>query len=131
MFQTWSQCPQAGHDATTLIRSRRRHRHSSRLVMAQMASSIDNTELSKESDNPVSRMIKLPLRYEAEFDSGAFKETKDTFAIDEAIVPFRLSENWSLITRTKLPYEALPPKKVRRRLGVRSQQRLHDLLLVS
>lgn len=80
-------------------------------VPAQMASPTSNTKLSKESDNPVSRMIKLPLRYVAEFDSGAYKETKDTFEIDQAIVPFRLSEDWSLVTRTKLPYEVIPPKK--------------------
>jgi hypothetical protein len=28
------------------------------------------------------------------------------------VVPFRLNDDWSLITRTKLPAEALPPKKV-------------------
>ena len=72
-------------------------------VPAQMASPTSNTKLSKESDNPVSRMIKLPLRYVAEFDSGAYKETKDTFEIDQAIVPFRLSEDWSLVTRTNSP----------------------------
>jgi len=81
-------------------------------AVAQSASPISNTELSKESENPVSRVITLPLRYEAEFDNGAYKATKDTLEIDQALVPFRLSEDWSLITRTKLPAEALPPSKV-------------------
>ena len=80
-------------------------------AIAQTASLMSNTELSKESDNPVSRVITLPLRYEAEFDNGAYKATKDTVEIDQAIVPLRLNDDWTVITRTKLPAEALPPKK--------------------
>jgi hypothetical protein len=72
----------------------------------------NDTELSKEIENPVTRRITLPLRYEAEFLDGAYKATKDTFELDQAVVPFRLSEDWALITRTKLPVEALPPKKL-------------------
>src|SRR5580692_8480287 len=71
-----------------------------------------DTELSKEIENPVTRRITLPLRYEADFLDGAYKATKDIFSIDQAVVPFRLNEDWALITRTKLPVEALPPKKL-------------------
>ena len=71
-----------------------------------------DTELSKEIENPVTRRITLPLRYEADFLDGAYKATKDTFEIDQAVVPLRLNEDWALITRTKLPVEALPPKKL-------------------
>jgi hypothetical protein len=28
------------------------------------------------------------------------------------VVPFQLNEDWALITRTKLPVEALPPKNL-------------------
>jgi hypothetical protein len=66
----------------------------------------------KDTDNPVTRRITLPLRYQADFNDGAYKATKDTFEIDQGVVPFRLSEDWALITRTKLPVEALPPKKL-------------------
>ncbi|MGE5201054.1 MAG: transporter [Acidobacteriota bacterium] len=72
---------------------------------------MSDADLSKESVNPVTRQITLPLRYEAEFNDGAYKATKDTFEIDNAIVPFRLSEDWALITRTKLPAIVQPPKK--------------------
>jgi hypothetical protein len=71
-----------------------------------------DTEVSKEVENPVTRRITLPLRYEADFLDGAYKATKDIFSIDQAVVPFRLSEDWALITRTKLPVEALPPKNL-------------------
>src|SRR6516165_11886334 len=71
-----------------------------------------DTELSKEIENPVTRRITLPLRYEADFLDGAYKATKDTFEIDQAVLPFRLNEDWALITRTTLPVEVLPPKNL-------------------
>jgi hypothetical protein len=80
--------------------------------LAQSAAPAGLTELSKESENPVTRNITSPLRYEADFLSGADKLTKDTFQINQAVVPFRLSDDWSLITRTKLPGEVQPPKNV-------------------
>ena len=80
--------------------------------MAQSATSFSDTELSKEIENPVTRRITVPLRYEADFLDGAYQATKDTFSIDQAVVPFRLNKDWALITRTKLPVEALPPKNL-------------------
>ena len=80
--------------------------------LAQSATPMSDTELSKEIENPVTRYITVPLRYEADFLDGPYKATKDTFSIDQAVVPFRLNEDWALITRTKLPGEAQPPKKL-------------------
>ena len=71
-----------------------------------------DTDLSKEIENPVTRQITLPLRYEADFLDGPYKATKDTFELDQAVVPFRLNDDWALITRTKLPGEVQPPKKL-------------------
>jgi hypothetical protein len=76
----------------------------------QSAITTSNTELSKEMENPVTRRITLPLRYEADFLDGPYKATKDTFEIDQAVLPFRLNDDWALITRTKLPVEVQPPK---------------------
>lgn len=70
-----------------------------------------STEVSKEIENPVTRQITIPLRYEAEFQDGAYKAAKDTFELDQAVVPFRLNQDWALITRTKLPVIVQPPKK--------------------
>ena len=85
---------------------------SSGQALAQSAAPVSDTELSKEIENPVTRRITLPLRYEADFLDGPYKATKDEFSIDQAVVPFRLNEDWALITRTKLPGEAQPPKKL-------------------
>jgi hypothetical protein len=80
--------------------------------LAQAADPLSDTELSKEADNPVTRQITLPLQYEADFDEGAGHQTKQIFELDQAVVPFRLNDDWALITRTKLPFEDVPSKKV-------------------
>jgi len=80
--------------------------------VAQSAAPLSDTEVSKEVENPVTRRITLPLRYEADFLDEAYNKTKDTFSIDQAVVPFRLNEDWALITRTKLLAIVQPPKKL-------------------
>jgi hypothetical protein len=82
------------------------------LAQTVMATNDTDTEISKEIENPVTRRITLPLRYEADFLDGAYYATKDTFEIDQAVLPFQLNEDWALITRTKLPVEVVPPKKL-------------------
>jgi hypothetical protein len=68
-------------------------------ALAQTATPVSDTdiELSKEIQgnrkNPVTRRVTLPLRYEAEFLDGAYKATKDTFEIDQAVASFRLDED--------------------------------------
>jgi hypothetical protein len=47
-------------------------------------------------------MISLPLRYEADFLDGASKDTKDTFKIDQANVPFRLNDEWAICSMSAL-----------------------------
>ena len=80
--------------------------------LGQSSTALSDTELSKESENPVTRVITLPLRYEAEFNDGPYKAVKDTYEIDQAVLPFRLNEDWALITRTKFPAMSQPPKKL-------------------
>ena len=80
--------------------------------LGRAAATLSDTELSKEAENPVTRIITLPLRYEAEFNDGPYKATKDTFEIDQAVVPFILNADWALITRTKFPAVTQPPKKL-------------------
>jgi hypothetical protein len=46
------------------------------------------------------------------FLDGPYFATKDTFSINQAVVPFRLNEEWALTTRTKLPAAVQPPKKL-------------------
>jgi len=71
----------------------------------------DSDYLSKETETPVTRKITVPLRYSADLLDGVDKLTKSAIELDQAVVPFRLNDDWALITRSKLPAEALPPKK--------------------
>jgi hypothetical protein len=80
--------------------------------LGRAAAALSDTELSKEAENPVTRVITLPLRYEAEFNDGPTKGVKDTFEIDQAVLPFILNADWALITRTKFPAVSQPPKKL-------------------
>jgi hypothetical protein len=48
--------------------------------LAQSAAPISDTELSKDTENAVTRRILLTLRYEADFLDGPYKATEDTFA---------------------------------------------------
>jgi hypothetical protein len=78
---------------------------------AQSASAESDAELSRESENPVTRLYTLPLRYEGGFDYGAKDATKSTIELDQVVLPVRLGDDWSLITRTKIPFISQPPKK--------------------
>jgi hypothetical protein len=62
--------------------------------LAQSAPPLSDTELSKDTENPVTRHITVPLCYQADFNDGTYKATKDTFEIDQAVVPFTLNEDW-------------------------------------
>jgi hypothetical protein len=81
-------------------------------ALAQSATPESNTELSKETENPVARRITLPLRYEANINDGPYGATEDTYELDQAILPITLNDDWALITRTKLPAYSQPPKKL-------------------
>jgi hypothetical protein len=81
-------------------------------AVAQTAPPPSNNDISKEVENPVTTNITLPLRYEATFNDGPDNDsTKSTFELDQAVVPFSLDADWSLITRTKMPFVSDPPKK--------------------
>jgi len=57
-------------------------------ALAQAAGPLTNDEVSKEAENPVSRQITLPLRYQADLLDGVDMLTKSTFELDQAVVPF-------------------------------------------
>ena len=51
-----------------------------------------DTQISKQIENPVTRRITLPLRYEADFLDGPYQATKDVFSINQAVGPFLLDD---------------------------------------
>ena len=63
--------------------------------------------LVSESLNPVSGTIKVPFQSNFDFGIGPAHVTRSTLDIGP-IIPFRLNEDWNLITRTIIPIVSQP-----------------------
>ena len=70
--------------------------------IASNAHSQDQSDLAKQSQNPISDLISLPLQSNFDFNVGPNDRFRYTGNI-QPVIPFKLSENWNLVTRTILP----------------------------
>lgn len=59
-------------------------------------------ELAKAAQNPVADLISLPFQNNTNFGYGPDDEIQNVLNI-QPVIPFHLSENWNLITRTIAP----------------------------
>jgi hypothetical protein len=57
-------------------------------------------DLAKATQNPVASLISVPLQNITDFNIGPFGRDRNTVLQFQPVVPFQLSENWNLITRT-------------------------------
>ena len=64
-------------------------------------------ELAKAAQNPIAAMISLPLQLNTNFGVGPNEDTQYILNI-QPVVPFELSKDWNLITRTILPVMSQP-----------------------
>lgn len=60
------------------------------------------TDLAKKLQNPIGDLISIPFQNNTNFNAGPHKGTQDILNI-QPVVPFHLSDEWNLITRTILP----------------------------
>lgn len=67
----------------------------------QLEPARDEAELAKELQNPVANLISLPL--ESRLDYGPGDTTRFTLNL-QPVVPFKLTEDWSVISRTIVPF---------------------------
>jgi hypothetical protein len=57
-------------------------------------------DLAKATQNPVASLVSVPLQNFIDFDIGPHGRNRNTIIQFQPVVPFQLSENWNLITRT-------------------------------
>ena len=60
------------------------------------------TELAKELQSPVADLISFPFQNNTNFNYGPLKGTQNILDI-QPVIPFHLTEDWNLITRTIFP----------------------------
>jgi len=63
--------------------------------------------LAKQAQNPVAHMISVPFQNNFNFGAGTKSDFQNVLNI-QPVVPFRLSERWTLITRTIIPVVRQP-----------------------
>jgi hypothetical protein len=60
-------------------------------------------ELAKQTQNPVADLISLPLQNNFNFGAG-FRSNKMLYVLNvQPVIPFKLSDEWNLVTRTIMP----------------------------
>ena len=76
-------------------------------VRAMPAFAQDTKSLASEVKNPFSTVVNLQFLYDANF-GGAFGSRAQDVITVKPVIPFRVSAEWSLITRTVIPLIAQP-----------------------
>jgi hypothetical protein len=67
----------------------------------------DSSEIAKQAQNPIARLISVPLENDFSPQTGIDKE--DSYVLQmKPVVPIKLSNDWNLITRTIIPIIQVP-----------------------
>ena len=66
------------------------------------ATANETQDLAKATQNPVASLISVPLQNNSNFAVGPYNRTQDVFNI-QPVIPARISENWTLISRVIQP----------------------------
>ena len=67
----------------------------------------DSSDIAKQAQNPIASLISVPFENDFNPHTGANKEDSYVFEM-KPVVPFRLSNDWNLITRTIIPVIQVP-----------------------
>src|SRR3974377_1994906 len=71
-------------------------------------------ELAKKLQNPVANLISVPIQNNWDFGIGPANAMRYTANI-QPVIPFKLTEDWNVITRTIVPIISAEPPVVGRR----------------
>jgi hypothetical protein len=67
----------------------------------------ESLDIAKQAQNPIARLISVPFENDFSPQTGANKE--DSYVLQmKPVVPFSLSKDWNLITRTIIPIIQVP-----------------------
>jgi hypothetical protein len=67
----------------------------------------DSSEIAKQSQNPIANLISVPL--ENDFDPQTGIDKDDSYVMEmKPVIPIRLSNDWTLITRSIIPVIQVP-----------------------
>jgi hypothetical protein len=74
---------------------------------AQESSAQGTSEIAKQAQNPIASVISVPIENDFNPQTGINKE--DSYVLQfKPVVPFKLSNDWNLITRTVVPIIQVP-----------------------
>jgi hypothetical protein len=77
------------------------------LAGVQQTRAQESSNIAKQAQNPIARMISVPLENDFNPETGTNKE--DSYVLQfKPVVPLRLSKDWNLITRTIVPVIQVP-----------------------
>jgi hypothetical protein len=73
----------------------------------QLACAQESPDIAKQAQNPIASMISVPLENDFNPQTGVNKEDSYVFEM-KPVIPIRLSDDWTLITRTIIPVIQVP-----------------------
>jgi hypothetical protein len=77
------------------------------LACAFPALAQDNQELARAAQNPIASLISVPFQNNSNFSFGPEEGTQNVLNI-QPVLPFKLNDEWNLITRTIIPVISQP-----------------------
>ena len=77
------------------------------IIGAQPTRAQESSNIAKQAQNPIARLISVPFENDFNPQTGIDKE--DSYVLEmKPVVPFTLSKDWNLITRTIVPVIQVP-----------------------
>jgi len=77
------------------------------MLQAHAVYADDATEIAKQAQNPVASLISVPFQDNINFGVGPESLVQNVLEI-EPVIPFKLNDDWNLITRTIIPVVEQP-----------------------